>query len=33
MTIGVNDLGAINEVYGTIQGDRVLKLVGAPDRP
>jgi diguanylate cyclase (GGDEF)-like protein len=28
VTIGVNDLGAINEVYGTIQGDRVLKLVG-----
>ena len=27
MTVGINDLGAVNEAYGTIQGDRVLKLV------
>ena len=27
VTVGINDLGAINEVYGTGQGDRILKLV------
>ena len=27
MTVGINDLGAVNAAYGTTQGDRVLKLV------
>ncbi len=27
VTVDVNDLGAVNEAYGTIQGDRILKLV------
>ena len=33
VAIGIDDLGAINEAYGTAHGDRLISLVGAPHRP